>query len=94
MKAVFDFTKISQFEVQGNPFNYSACFLPMMGKPFIQHILEYVERLGIREWEIFLSNSASEVEKFIGDGERWGAKISYHLLRDREKFCLAFQMNC
>ena len=85
MKAVFDFTKISQFEVQGNPFNYSACFLPMMGKPFIQHILEYVERLGIREWEIFLSNSASEVEKFIGDGERWGAKISYHLLRDREK---------
>ena len=85
MKAVFDFTKISQFEVQGNPFNYSACFLPMMGKPFIQHILEYVERLGIREWEIFLSNSASEVEKFVGDGERWGVKITYHLLRDGGK---------
>ena len=85
MKAVFDFTKISQLEVQDNSFNYSACFLQLMGKPFLQHILEYVERLGIREWEIYLSNSANEVEKFIGDGERWGVKLSYHLLKDEAR---------
>ena len=83
MKAVFDFTKISQLEVQDNSFNYSACFLQIMGKPFLQHILEYVGRLGIQEWEIYLSNSANEVEKFIGDGERWGVKISYHLLKEK-----------
>jgi len=83
MKAVFDFTRITQLAVQGDSFSYSACFLPLMGKPFIQHILEYVERLGIREWEIYLSRYADEVEEFIGDGERWGVKLSYHLLKDK-----------
>lgn len=83
MKAVFDFTRMSQLEVQDDSFSYSACFLPLMGKPFIQHILEYIERLGIREWEIYLSKFAYEVEEFIGDGERWGVKLSYHLLKDK-----------
>ncbi len=81
MKAVCDFTGISHLEVQDESFSYSACFLPLMGKPFIQHILEYIERLGIREWEIYLSRFADEVEQFIGDGERWGVKLSYHLLK-------------
>ncbi|MDC7244397.1 MAG: NDP-sugar synthase [Sphaerochaetaceae bacterium] len=81
MKAIFDFTRISKIEVQGQSFNHSSSFLPIMGKPFIQHILEYVERLGISEWEIYLSNSADEVEQFIGDGERWGVTLSYHLLK-------------
>ena len=81
MKAVFDFTGISKIDVQGQTFDHSSPFLPIMGKPFIQHILEYVERLGLRQWDIYLSNSADEVEKFIGDGERWGVSLSYHLLK-------------
>jgi len=81
MKAVFDFTGISKMEVQKQTFDHSSAFLPMMGKPFIQHILEYVERLGLREWEIYLCDSADEVEQFIGDGERWGVTLSYHLLK-------------
>ncbi len=68
-------------EAQGQTFDQSSAFLPMMGKPFLQHILEYVERLGLREWEIYLSDSADEVEQFIGDGERWGVTLSYHLLK-------------
>jgi len=83
MKAVFDFTRMSHLAVQDDSFSYSSCFLPLMGKPFIQHILEYIERLGIREWEIYLSRFADEVEEFIGDGERWGVKLSYHLLKDK-----------
>ncbi|MBN2860531.1 MAG: NDP-sugar synthase [Sphaerochaetaceae bacterium] len=81
MKAVFDFTRIPKLEVQDQTFDHSSPFLPVMGKPFIQHILEYVERLGLRQWEIYLSNSADEVENFIGDGERWGVSLSYHLLK-------------
>jgi GTP:adenosylcobinamide-phosphate guanylyltransferase len=81
MKAVFDFTNLTHLEVQDESFTYSACFLPLMGKPFIQHLLEYIERLGIRKWEIYLSRHADEVEQFIGDGERWGVELTYHLLK-------------
>ncbi|MBI9093386.1 MAG: NDP-sugar synthase [Sphaerochaeta sp.] len=81
MKAVFDFTGLTNLEVQDESFTYSACFLPLMGKPFIQHILEYIERLGIRKWDIYLSRYADEMEQFIGDGERWGVELTYHLLK-------------
>lgn len=81
MRAVCDFTKVFQLEAQGDSFDYSACFLPLMGKPFIQHILEYIERLGINEWDMYLSNEADEMEQFIGDGERWGVKLTYHLVK-------------
>ncbi|MDY0287619.1 MAG: NDP-sugar synthase [Sphaerochaeta sp.] len=82
MRAVCDFTRILQLEPQGDSFDHSALFLPLMGKPFLQHVLEYIERLGIREWDIYLSNSADKIEEFIGDGERWGVKLTYHLLKD------------
>jgi len=81
MKAIFDFTNMRKIGVHEQTFNHSSTFLPLMGKPLLQHILEYVERLGITQWEIYLSNSADELEQFIGDGERWGVSLSYHLLK-------------
>lgn len=83
MKAICDFTTIPSLQKQGEPFGFPACFLPLMGKAFVQHVLEYIERLGIQDLDIYLSQYADELEKFIGDGERWGVRITYHLLKQK-----------
>ena len=83
MKAVCDFTTIPILQNQGEDFGVPACFLPLMGKAFVQHVVEYVERLGIHELDVYLSQYADELEQFLGDGERWGVKISYHLLKKK-----------
>jgi NDP-sugar pyrophosphorylase family protein len=83
MKAICDFTSIPKLQKQGEDFGVPACFLPLMGKAFIQHVMEYIERLGIHELEIYLSEYADELEQFLGDGERWGVKIAYHLLKKK-----------
>ncbi|AEV30033.1 hypothetical protein SpiGrapes_2257 [Sphaerochaeta pleomorpha str. Grapes] len=85
MKAICDFTKIPLFQTNGQSFEYPACFLPMLGKAFVQHIVEYVERSGIHEVMIFLSQHADELEQLIGDGERWGITITYSLLKKSAK---------
>ncbi|NCC64040.1 MAG: hypothetical protein EOM15_05245, partial [Spirochaetia bacterium] len=85
MKAVCDFTAIKTLSDQGEMFPVPTCFLPMMGKPFIQHIVEYVERLQIQEFAVYLSQYADEIEHLLGDGERWGVKITYHLLKRNGK---------
>lgn len=83
MKAVWDFTAIPSLEEQDSHehFRIPACFLPIMGKVFVQHVVEYVERLGIRELDLYLSRYADDLERFIGDGERWGVSITYHLVK-------------
>ncbi|NCC65339.1 MAG: NDP-sugar synthase, partial [Spirochaetia bacterium] len=81
MKAVCDFTTIKTLADQGELFPAPTCFLPLMGKPFIQHVVEYIERLQIQEFAVYLSQYADEIEQFLGDGERWGVKITYHLLK-------------
>ena len=83
MKAICDFTTIPSLQKQGEPFGFPACFLPLMGKAFVQHVLEYIERLGIHDLDIYLSQYADDLERFIGDGERWGVRITYHLLKQK-----------
>ncbi len=81
MKAICDFTKMPAFTLQEGTFNVIPCFLPVMGKPWIQHCIESIERLGVREVAVYLSQYADELEQMIGDGERWGLSVSYHLVK-------------
>lgn len=83
MRAIWDFTAIPSLEDQesNERFRIPACFLPIMGKVFVQHVVEYIERLGVRELDLYLSRYADELERFIGDGERWGVRITYHLVK-------------
>jgi NDP-sugar pyrophosphorylase family protein len=81
MKAICDFTTNPLYQTNGEPFDLPSCFLPIMGKAFLQHIVEYIERAGIHEIIIFLSQYADEIEQLLGDGERWGITITYSLLK-------------
>ncbi len=81
MKAVCDFSNIPALQSQGDPFGVPSLFLPIMGKAFVQHLFEYIERLGFDTIALYLSSYADEIEQFIGDGERWGVSISYQLVK-------------
>lgn len=81
MNVVCDFTDTPVLSIDGGAGSALTCFLPVMGKPFLHHLLGYIARLGAKELAIFVSDHAEQFEQFIGDGERWGIKTSYHLVK-------------
>jgi lipopolysaccharide/colanic/teichoic acid biosynthesis glycosyltransferase len=61
---------------------YPDSLLPLLDRPFLQHVVEYLARQGIRRFDIVLSHRPEAVEGYFGDGTRWGCQFTYHLARD------------
>lgn len=55
---------------------------PLVDKPFLQHIVEFVVDQGGSEFDVVLSHLPEKIENLLGDGTRWGCKIRYHLAQD------------
>ncbi|MEH6627218.1 MAG: nucleotidyltransferase family protein [Motiliproteus sp.] len=51
--------------------------LEVAGKPLIQHHVERLVGCGITELVINLAYLGEQIEAYLGDGSRWGAKIQY-----------------
>lgn len=81
MNVVCDFTNVPSLSMDGGASDTLTCFLPVMGKPFLHHVLGYVARLGAKSLAIFVSDHAEQFEQSIGDGERWGVRTTYHLVK-------------
>ena len=64
---------------------WPAARLPLVDRPFIQHLLERLVRSGFRDFEVILSQRPETVEALLADGTRWGCRIRYHLVRDPER---------
>lgn len=62
-----------------------AARLPLVDRPFIQHVLERLVRFGFRDFDVILSQRPETVEGLLGDGTRWGCCIRYHLARDPQR---------
>ena len=56
--------------------------LPLLDRPFVQHVIEYCIGQGIKEFDIVLSHLPEVLERHLGDGARWGCRVTYHLARD------------
>lgn len=56
--------------------------LPLIDRPFLQHIVEFVVEAGVDTIDIVLSHLPEKVEALLGDCTRWGVQIRYHLARD------------
>jgi len=56
--------------------------LPLLDRPFVQHVVEYLISRGVKRLDIVLSHLPEKVEEALGDGKRWGCPITYHLARD------------
>jgi NDP-sugar pyrophosphorylase family protein/lipopolysaccharide/colanic/teichoic acid biosynthesis glycosyltransferase len=61
---------------------YPDPLLPLLDRPFLQHVIEYLARQGVRRFDIVLSHRPEAVEEYFGDGTRWGCSFTYHLARD------------
>jgi NDP-sugar pyrophosphorylase family protein len=53
------------------------CLLPVGGRPLIAHLLELLERHGIREVFINLHWHAATIREALGDGGAFGVEITY-----------------
>lgn len=51
--------------------------IPIANKPILFYAIETVVEAGIKEIAIVHNAGSDEVPKFVGDGSRWGAKITY-----------------
>lgn len=51
--------------------------LPINGKPILEGILERFLEQGFRKFFISVNYKAEMIQGYFGDGEKWGAEISY-----------------
>lgn len=56
--------------------------LPVIDRPFIQHVVEYLVEKGFATFDFALSHMPEKLEELLGDGQRWGSKFRFHLVRD------------
>ena len=61
---------------------YPTPLLPLVDRPFIQHVVEFLVEGGITRFEFVLSHLPEKIENFLGDGSRWGCTFKFHLERD------------
>jgi hypothetical protein len=59
---------------------YPAAMLTLMDRPFIQHVMETLVNRGCSRFEVVVSHRPEKLETLLGDGNRWGADIRYHLV--------------
>ena len=51
--------------------------LPLVDRPFVQHIIEFLVAGGIKRLDFVLGHLPDEVEARFGDGSRWGIRLTY-----------------
>ena len=56
--------------------------LPLVDRPFVEHIVVHLAGRGLREIDFLLSHMPEKFEALLGDGSRWGARFAFHLARD------------
>jgi len=61
---------------------YPTPLLPLVDRPFIQHVVEFLVERGITRFEFILSHLPEKIENLLGDGSRWGSVFRFHLTRD------------
>lgn len=61
------------------PITYSMAkqLVPVANKPVIEFGIEAIAEAGITEFGIIVGDTAAEVERAVGDGSRWGIRITY-----------------
>ena len=58
--------------------------LPLAGKMVLEHTLEALVDADLRQAHIILSPYAEQVKEVLGNGERWGMRLTYSTSRGEE----------
>ena len=59
-----------------------SVLLPLVDRPFIQHVIEYLVARGIDKVHFLLSYLPEQISAALETGERWGVSVAYHVSRD------------
>ena len=59
-----------------------AVMMPLLDRPFIQHVVEYLTDQGITDFEVVVCHRPEKIKGLLGNGERWGVNIKYHLVKN------------
>ncbi|POX46529.1 glucose-1-phosphate thymidylyltransferase [Streptomyces sp. Ru72] len=61
------------------PFSYSMPkqLIPVANTPVLVHVLRNIEELGVKEIGVVVGDRGAEIEAAIGDGSRFGARVTY-----------------
>lgn len=61
------------------PLTYTSAkqLVPVANKPVLFYGLEALAEAGIREIGIIVGHTAQEIEEAVGDGSRWGVRVTY-----------------
>ncbi len=57
--------------------NLPKPMVPIVNKPVMEHIVELLARNGFTHIMVNLHYHGEQIEKYFGDGSRWGIKIQY-----------------
>jgi bifunctional UDP-N-acetylglucosamine pyrophosphorylase/glucosamine-1-phosphate N-acetyltransferase len=57
--------------------NVPKPLLPVAGKPFLQHIIEILEDLKIRDIDLLIGWKDLKIKEYFGDGKKFNVKINY-----------------
>jgi lipopolysaccharide/colanic/teichoic acid biosynthesis glycosyltransferase/carbonic anhydrase/acetyltransferase-like protein (isoleucine patch superfamily) len=52
---------------------------PLVDRPILQHVIEYLAVQGIKRFEFILNRLPEMIEANLGDGARWGCSFRFHL---------------
>lgn len=72
-------------ELRGLDERAPSALLPLGDRPFLQHIVEYLSAAGLRELHFVVGHLPEKLERYFGDGTRWGCQFRYHLSNDAEQ---------
>ena len=62
--------------------NLPSPLLHCVDRPVLQHIVELLVDQGIEKFDFVLHEAPERIEKFLGDGQRWGSHFTFHLVQD------------
>lgn len=58
-------------------FSMAKQLVPVANKPVIEYGIEAIASAGVTDFGIIVGDTAAAVEKAVGDGSKWGIKITY-----------------
>lgn len=58
--------------------------MPIGDRPWLQHQIEHLVQYGQTDLTLILHHEPEAIERLLGDGQRWGARIHYRLAKDVE----------
>jgi len=51
--------------------------VPVLNRPFLEHLVDHLKRHGIREIILTLGHLAEQIQEYFGDGGRFGVSMTY-----------------